>query len=439
MNSTIHVENKLDVLFVSELGLWPMDRGFRVHGCQMAKALDAIGVCVGMASLRPTATDAPNWLASLLVPWPTAPAEDADAFLAGWDGRLSRWRRRIARHQAIDPYELAGIIGLVRKYQPKVVIALGQHGAMMLRGLREVAPEVTTVWYAADEPVLFHLSCLRRDPKALRASRLRLAALFAVTQNLFARGCDGTIGVSPMDTTALRWLAGPRTAQTVRNGVDLQRFIPEQSPTRPGSVVFWGRMDFEPNIDAVVWFANHVWPTLARRSPGARFTIVGKNPVAAVKQLKNVRGIHVTGEVEDIRPYAHQAAVTILPMRCGRGIKNKLLEAAAMGRPIVTSPVATRGLSWNKAIPPFTTANKDSEWIEKVWHLWHDPAARARFGRDARIWVEQHHDWSTSALKMIEYCNSLLTAERQIEPMIDHVPLIGRVDEGSRLSPRIAA
>lgn len=439
MNATIHVENRLDVLFVSELGLWPMDRGFRVHGCQMAKALDEIGVCVGMASLRPTADDAPDWLESLLVSWPTAPAEDVDAFLAGWDGRLSRLRRRVARHQAIDPYELAGIVGLVREYRPKVVVALGQHGAMMLRGLRVAAPDVTTVWYAADEPVLFHLSCLRRDPQALRAIRLKLAALFATTQNLFARGCDGAIGVSPTDTAALRWLAGPRTAETIRNGVDLHRFTPTQTVAKPASVVFWGRMDFEPNIDAVIWFANQVWPRLARRSPGARFTIVGKNPAGAVRQLKNVRGVHVTGEVDDIRPYAHEAAVTVLPMRCGRGIKNKLLEAAAMGRSIVTSPKATRGLRWNKATPPFATANSASTWIETVWHLWHDPAARARYERDARLWVEQNHDWSSSALAMVDYCNALLSEDRRIEPMVDGVPLVGRVNGHPDSLHRIAA
>ena len=439
MSTTLHVENRLDVLFVSELGLWPMDRGFRVHGCQMAKALDEIGVSVGMASLRSTAEDAPEWLSSLLMPWPTASAEDVETFLAGWDGRLSKLRRRVARHQAIDPYELAGIIGLVREYRPKVVVALGQHGAMMLRGLRSAAPDVTTVWYAADEPVLFHLSCLRRDPQALWKSRLKLASLFATTQNLFARGCDGAIGVSPADTVALRWLAGPRSAATIRNGVDLHRFTPTDTPAQPGSVVFWGRMDFEPNIDAVIWFANHVWPTLAKRSPGARFTIVGKNPVPAVKQLKAVRGVQITGEVEDIRPFAHEAAVTVLPMRCGRGIKNKLLEAAALGRPIVTSPHAIRGLNWNKATPPFATATSAASWIETVWHLWHDPAARGRYQRDARRWVEQDHDWASSALTMIDYCNTLLSEDRRIEPMADGVPLVCRVDQLTNTPHRIAA
>ncbi len=415
MDRDSHDNASLDVLFVSELGMWPMDRGFRVHGCQLARALDAAGAAVGIASLRPTDAEVPAWLDKLLLPWPTAPATDVDAFLEGWDGRLARLRRRLAGHQAIDPYELAGIVGLVREHRPKVVVALGQHGAMMLRGLRAAAPDVTTVWYAADEPVLFHLSCLRRDPRPLWGSRLKLAALFAATENLFARGCDGAIGVSPLDTHALRWLGGARSTATIRNGVDLDYFAPDRSNThRPPSVAFWGRMDFEPNVDAVTWFATHVWPSLAKRAPGAKLRIIGKNPTPAVKALRQFRGIEVTGEVDDIRPLARSATVTVLPMRCGMGIKNKLLEAAAMGRPIVASPRAVRGLDWPKALPPFAVCDGAEAWIEQVWHLWHDPVGRAQLCSDARAWAERHHDWAGAADQAVTYFNTLLGDGRKI-------------------------
>ncbi len=402
--------NNTDILFISELPLWPLDQGFRVHGCQMARALADDGVNVRMASLRPTTGDVRPWLGQMLTDWPTADDCDHERFMQGWSGPGARLRRKLAGHQAIDPRELAGLIPLVRELNPKAVIALGQHGPMMLRGMRSAFPEVATVWYAADEPIFFQLSCLRREGVTAIKRRAYLAGLYGVLQTLFARGLDGAIGVSPLDTRLLKLTSQVRRTVTIPNGVDTEYFKPANSRPHSGSLVFWGRLDFEPNADAVRWFARRVWPKLLERQPQAKWQIVGKGAGEKVRSLGAIPGIEFVGEVEDIRPYAHQAAATILPMRCGGGIKNKLLEAAAMGLPILASHKAVQGLSWPDHTTPVRLCRGPDDWVHQIERVWYDGMLSARLRHDARSWVQDDHTWPAAAKQLTAFINSFAKA-----------------------------
>ncbi len=398
-----------DVLFISEQPLWPPDQGFRVHGCQMARALAQRGLNVRMASLRPTTgCDAP-WLNAMLTAWPDADENAHAEFLQGWAGPGSGLRRRLARHQALDTHELAGLIPLIRQLKPKAVIALGQHGPIMLRGLlglrglRAEFPDLLAVWYAADEPVFFQLSCLRREGITALKHRAYLAGLYAALQTPFARKLDGVIGVSPTDTRLLTRTSGVRQAVNIPNGVDTDFFCPSDSQPASCSLVFWGRLDFEPNIDAVRWFAHRVWPRLRERQPQARWQIVGKNACDKVRQLGKIRGIEFVGEVDDIRPYAHGAAVTVLPMRCGGGIKNKLLEAAAMGLPILASPKTVNGLNWPDHMTPVSICRAPDQWVHQIERVWYDGILNKQLRQDARAWVMQCHIWPAAAQTLESY------------------------------------
>jgi len=396
-----------DVLFISEQPLWPLDQGYRVHGCQMARALTEQGLTVKMTSLRSTGGCDQPWLNSMLVNWPEANGEEHKQFLQGWSGPLSRLRKKLAKHQAINSEELAGLIPLVNQLKPKVVIALGQHGPIMLRGLAKAFPELTTVWYAADEPVFFQLSCLRREGINAIRKRTYLAGLYAAIQTCFARGLDGAIGVSPTDTKLLKRIAGIRQAVTIPNGVDTDYFHPADTRPENCSLVFWGRLDFEPNADAVCWFANRVWPKLRIRQPQARLKIVGKNAGDQVRQLADIPGIEFVGEVDDIRPYAYKASATVLPMRCGGGIKNKLLEAASMALPILASPKALKGLSWEAHTTPVTLCSSPDGWVHQIERVWFDGVLSNAMRRDARNWILNQHTWPGAASQMIEFLESL--------------------------------
>ncbi len=166
-----------------------------------------------------------------------------------------------------------------------------------------------------------------------------------------ARACALTFFVSEPEASRFRQLA-PETADrvvAVENGVDLSRFSPGDRYDWPFGdpgpcLVFTGNMDYWPNADAVTWFAREAMPLLRSRIPGLRFWIVGANPGQDVRGLASLPGVHVTGRVDDVRPYVAHAAVIVCPLRIARGIQNKVLEGMAMGRPVVASPAAFEGV-----------------------------------------------------------------------------------------------
>ena len=103
-------------------------------------------------------------------------------------------------------------------------------------------------------------------------------------------------------------------------------------------------MDYWPNAEAVIWFTAEVLPLIRRHAPGAQFHIVGANPGPDVLRLARQDGVHVTGRVPDVRPYVAYASVSVAPLRMARGIQNKVLEAMALGRPVVASSQAFEGV-----------------------------------------------------------------------------------------------
>ncbi|HEY0420095.1 MAG TPA: TIGR03087 family PEP-CTERM/XrtA system glycosyltransferase [Acetobacteraceae bacterium] len=166
-----------------------------------------------------------------------------------------------------------------------------------------------------------------------------------------ARQCDATLLVSDPECRRLVELApelAPRL-HAIEQGVDLERFRPDIALPSPYDVdapqiVFTGNMDYWPNADAAIWFAREILPLLRARQPAPHFTIVGANPGPEVRALTGLAGVSVTGRVDDVRPYVAHAAVSVSPLRIARGIQNKVLEAMALGRPVVASPQAFEGV-----------------------------------------------------------------------------------------------
>lgn len=133
--------------------------------------------------------------------------------------------------------------------------------------------------------------------------------------------------------------------EVLENGVDYPFF--SQTPQKPSGhpiLTFVGVMNYPPNIEAVLWVAQELWPAVRKRWPQAVFQIVGSKPSAEVLKLKDISGIEVTGFVEDVRNYLGKSTLVIVPLSIARGIQNKILEAMAAGLPLVTTPVAAQGL-----------------------------------------------------------------------------------------------
>lgn len=173
--------------------------------------------------------------------------------------------------------------------------------------------------------------------------------LLAYDRSVAARA-DASLLVSDAEAALFRRLA-PETAgkiHAVANGIDCAFFSPSHgfpSPYSSGPVfVFTGTMDYRPNIDAVVWFADEIFPRLAAALPGAVFAVVGAKPAKEVVALGARPGVLVTGRVADVRPYLAHADVVVAPLRIARGIQNKILEGMAMAKPVVTTAQGLEGI-----------------------------------------------------------------------------------------------
>jgi sugar transferase (PEP-CTERM/EpsH1 system associated) len=197
--------------------------------------------------------------------------------------------------------------------------------------------------------------------------------------------------VSEAEAGLYRQFCSPGRVRAIRNGVDLDYFQPRQVEEEL-ACVFVGALDYRPNVDAVRWFAENIWPSVNRRVPAAKLWLVGRQPAPAVSELEHRPGIEVIGQVADVRPWIARASAVIAPLRIARGLQNKVLEAMAMGKAVVASPPALAALH----VQPGThclRATTPSQWIKAVMRLLRDKRHRGRLGSAGRRFVEEHHHW----------------------------------------------
>lgn len=182
----------------------------------------------------------------------------------------------------------------------------------------------------------------------------------------------------------------------IGNGVDLDFFSPAYiSKVRKDSpvLIFYGAMDYWPNIQAVVWFANNIFPLIQQHVASVKFYIAGSNPSHDVRVLGKRRGIEVTGFVDDIRDYIALADVCVMPLRIARGIQNKVLEAMAMGKPVVCSPEAHEGIDAEDGVELFLAVSPD-DFAAKTIELLADGPLRNAVGERARSCMEKKYAWA---------------------------------------------
>ena len=183
--------------------------------------------------------------------------------------------------------------------------------------------------------------------------------------------------------------------RAVPSGVDFGYFDPAILQTAPYSLdrlnfVFTGTMDYPPNVDAVRWFATEILPLIRRRAPAAQFHVVGSSPAPEVRALADGTGVFVTGRVPDVRPYVAYATAGVAPMRIARGIQNKVLEAMAMGRPVVVTPDALEGIDAEPG-RELLLADGAEQFAARCLEA-AEPGA-AQIGHAARARIERDFSW----------------------------------------------
>ena len=266
-------------------------------------------------------------------------------------------------------------------------------------------------WTAYADARRWPLSWLyRREGQRLlafeRAAVQRSVRSFLVTQ----KEVDLFLGLAP-DAVGRIEVSG--------NGVDADYFVPSAARVTPYQatelpLVFTGAMDYWPNVDAVCWFVAEVLPTLRSRWPHLRLHVVGRNPSGAVQALAS-EAVSVTGTVPDVRPYLQHAAVVVAPLRLARGVQNKVLEAMAMARPVVTATTCALALTATVG-RDLLVADEPADYAEAISRLLQSPALAAELGAAARRCVLDQYSWPARLASLNRWLHQQLPPESPAAP-----------------------
>jgi sugar transferase (PEP-CTERM/EpsH1 system associated) len=238
----------------------------------------------------------------------------------------------------------------------------------------------------------------RREADRLLAFERRMASEF-----------DSTVFVSREEAELFRDLAPESAAKTTFRvqGVDSDFFDPALDHERPYPtdvrvLLFTGAMDYWPNVDAVIWFADHAFPRIREAVGNALFCIVGMRPAPEVQKLAGRPGILVTGSVPDVRPYLAHAHAAVLPLRIARGIQNKALEAMAMQLPVIATPGAMTGVQPFPGFEP-TISNDPDRLADAAIKILDGPRKRDRAAREC---VLERYNWDANLQRIARLLES---------------------------------
>jgi polysaccharide biosynthesis protein PslH len=373
-------------LFVRESLEWPRFSGSDVHCYYTMRALRKLGYDVSLATVLPPKDEATDGLDLVA----RAVLDDVSGETTSVP-RLTRLQERFRSYWGLDLRRISAVGRFANQIGADVVVTVGLEVLPYLVG----APNCRRIWYAADEWVWHHLSMVRWHRKDA-IEHLRNAIIKGLYERSYAEWIDRVWVVSEQDRRAMRWVSGVDSVDVVPNGVDTDYYRPMTVAPRKASCVFWGGLNYAPNIQALEWFCARVWPVLKSQRPEATFQVFGCDPLPRTMDLLRYKGVEIYPNLADLRAGVSANEIAVLPFVSGYGIKNKLLEAAGLGMASVCTTRACNGLRTSSRLP-FVIAYRPTEWAAAILALWNDPARRHTLGTAAREWVKANHSWEAAA------------------------------------------
>lgn len=327
-----------------------------------------------------------------------AKLKGASAFITGapitlpfyYSGKMQRWVHRVVKDNGIEKMFIYS--ACMAQY---VLSAKMQH----IHKIMQFADIDSDKWrqFAQSQSTLMRLVYLREFEKLFDYEQ-------RVTEQ-FNLSCFISDAEVKLFKSMVKAQLHPKI-KTLSNGIDSDFFSPtaksqlaENYPLATENyVVFTGAMDYQPNVDSVVWFVHQVWLKVCKKAPNSRFYIVGSAPSKKVLDLMQFPGVVVTGRVEDVRPYLQHAKAAVAPMQMARGIQNKILEAMAMELPVMTTLLGAEGIELrNDNLFITDSADRMREWVsEKL-------KAPARSATESRRWLQANYSWEAKLSPMLEY------------------------------------
>ena len=245
---------------------------------------------------------------------------------------------------------------------------------------------------------------IKRLPAALYSSvQARRLARF---EERVCRRVDAVVAVSSEDRDLLgRYRGAPITVMA--NGIEVADYRPPAGNARAErQIVFSGKMDYRPNVDAAEWLGKQIMPLVWEREPSLRLSIVGRSPHARLDALALDPRIKLTGWVESALPYLHEAALFVVPLRMGSGTRLKILQAMAAGCAVLSTSIGAAGLN-SEVRGALEIADDAGDFARAIVSLLGDDERRGELGRRAQAVVGEHYDWRVLMPNLLRVYESL--------------------------------
>jgi glycosyltransferase involved in cell wall biosynthesis len=244
--------------------------------------------------------------------------------------------------------------------------------------------------------LLLHRQFLNSRTPFSKVANLAKWWAVATYEKVLYRRFDHCITLSPQDKAVLQQRAPAMKITVIPNGVDYDFFRPSSQTHTEPNLIFTGVMQYYPNVDAVLYFYKDIFHQIKRVVPNVRLYIVGKGPTRSVQALQQDPAVVVTGFVADLRPYLDRASVYVASLRIGSGVKNKILEAMAMGKAIVATPISVEGID---AVHGEHLIIAETPEMFALWtvQLLQDGNLRQQLGMNARRLIEERYSWARVA------------------------------------------
>ncbi len=244
-------------------------------------------------------------------------------------------------------------------------------------------------WLQYAEHVKSPLSIIYRlESKKLKKYEISLASLY-----------DCCTVISEAEERLFRSYSKRFVLCTVPNGVDLEYFqVKTEVPDEP-TLIFMGVMDYYANVDGVLYFHDQILPHIRRVIPNVKLIILGGNPTRAIRRLGRSKNVSITGYVQDVRSFLSQATACVVPLRIARGVQNKVLEAMAMGLPVVATSRAVEGIDARPG-RDLMVADDPVEFAARTVKLLFDRQLQQKMSRSARKLVESKYHWNNCLQKL---------------------------------------
>ncbi len=228
---------------------------------------------------------------------------------------------------------------------------------------------------------------------------------------------DAVIAVSEMDKQRMEEWYGLTNVHVIPTGVDTDFYAPRPDIPVKKQIVFVGAMDWLPNHDAMLFFLQEIFPLIRQEEPDVKFMIVGRNPSPKLKKLvDNYANVEMTGWVEDTRPYVHESAVFIVPIRIGGGTRMKIFEAMSMEKAIVSTRIGAEGLPLEDRTHLYLEDEPEA-FARAVLTLLRDQKEREKIGKRARDYVYEHFRWEKVADVFAAICENVMQQKTQSKAM----------------------